>query len=103
MSQMHPANLIWDSKINLLVFQHPAVFLRKEIVCKLARDIVSKLARATEEIQRKSGVICSCITQSASVTSCSLNGAPVSLSNISQELLFTGGGRTGNKWVPPCH
>ena len=50
---------------------------------------VSKLARATEETGRKSRMICSYIKQSASITSCSLNRVPVSLSHVAQEFLFT--------------
>lgn len=49
---------------------------------------VSKLARATEETGRKSRMIRSYITQSASITSCSLNRVPVSLSEVAQEFLF---------------
>lgn len=50
---------------------------------------VSKLARATEETERKSRMICCYITQSDLITSCSLNRAPVSLSDLAQEFLFT--------------
>ena len=39
--------------------------------------------------ERKSRMMCPDITQSASITSCSLNRAPVSLSDVAQEFLFT--------------